>query len=107
MNIVGIEGMSQQQLASELQAGGRFVVFDYCISVCVITFKRSSEIHFVRAGQGTGSMSLGYTLLSFFFGWWGFPFGLVYTPMAIITNLGGGRDVTAQIAPHLLAARPN
>ena len=38
-----------------------------------------------------------YTLVSLVFGWWGFPFGLIYTPMALITNLSGGRDVTALI----------
>ena len=35
-----------------------------------------------------------YTLLSLVAGWWGFPWGFIYTPMAVATNLGGGRNVT-------------
>ena len=30
-------------------------------------------------------------------GWWGFPFGVIYTPMSIFTNLRGGKDMTAEI----------
>jgi hypothetical protein len=29
------------------------------------------------------------------------PWGLLYTPLVILTNLGGGRDVTDQVRPLL------
>ena len=97
MAIQGIEGLSQAELQSELAKGGRFVVFSYCISLLVVTFQRSSEVHFIRAGESAFAKSLPYTLLSLFLGWWGFPFGLIFTPMAIYSNLTGGKDVTAQV----------
>lgn len=38
-----------------------------------------------------------YSLLSFLFGWWGIPWGFIWTPMALYTNFSGGRDVTQQL----------
>lgn len=97
MTIKGAEALTPQQLSSELARGARIVVFDYCISIVVLTFKRSSEPHLVRPGQGTLGLSLPYTLLSLAFGWWGIPWGFIYTPMALFTNLSGGRDVTREV----------
>jgi hypothetical protein len=103
--ILGIEGLSTAQVQEELQRGGRFVVFEYCVSFFVTTTRRSSDVYFVRAGQGTFALSLGYTLLSLFLGWWGLPWGFVYTPLCLATNLLGGRDVTELVVPSLLAPR--
>src|ERR1043165_6034266 len=36
------------RMIQDVEAGGRFVVFTYCISVVVLTFKRSSGITFLR-----------------------------------------------------------
>lgn len=101
--IQGVDGLTVAQLQDELQRGGRFVVFEYCISILVMTFRRSSDVYFIRAGEGTAGKSLGYTLLSLFLGWWGIPWGFIYTPMVLFTNLGGGRDVTEQVVSALLA----
>lgn len=97
MAIRGTEGLSAEQIHTELSQGAKFVVFEYCISVIVITLRRSSEVHFVRPGQSTLADAMPYILLSLAFGWWGFPFGLIYTPWTIITNLQGGKDVTSQV----------
>lgn len=92
--IVGLDGLSDQDIRTELQRGGKFVVFSYCVSLLVVTFKRGTDIHFIRAGEGTFLKSLPWTVLSLLLGWWGFPFGLIYTPWAVIENLSGGKDVT-------------
>jgi hypothetical protein len=101
--IHGMDGMSTAQVQDELRRGGKFVVFEYCVSVLVLSFKRCSDVYFVRAGQGTFGMSLGYTLMSLFLGWWGFPWGIIYTPRCLATNLGGGKDVTDLVLCTLLA----
>ena len=36
-------------------------------------------------------------MISLVFGWWGFPWGFIYTPMALYTNLKGGKDITKDI----------
>jgi len=38
-----------------------------------------------------------WRLISLLVGWWGFPWGLIYTPMTLIQNLGGGKDVTREV----------
>jgi hypothetical protein len=38
-----------------------------------------------------------YSLVSLFLGWWGVPWGLIYTPMTVFTNLCGGQDVTDEV----------
>jgi hypothetical protein len=102
MQIKGTEGLNADQLRSELSRGGKFVVFTYVISILVITFRRSSDIHFIRVGDNAVAKGMPYTLISFFFGWWGFPWGIIYTPMALATNFGGGKDVTAEVSGSLL-----
>jgi hypothetical protein len=97
MQIKGVEGLTVQQVQDEVRQGAKFVVFSYAMSFLVITLKRSSDITFIRAGQSAFGAGLPYTLLSFFLGWWGFPWGLIYTPMAIIENLSGGKDVTREV----------
>lgn len=97
MKIVGIEGMTANELNMELQTGGKFVVFQYCISIVVLTFKRSSDIYFIKGGESTFSKSIGYTILTLLVGWWGIPWGPIYTIGSLITNFGGGKDVTPEV----------
>jgi hypothetical protein len=101
MTIAGTEGLSGQQIHDEIQRGGRFVMFPYTISFVVITFSRNSEVKFIRAGQSTLSMALPYILLSLCFGWWGIPFGLIYTPISVVQCLSGGKDLTPQFLAQL------
>lgn len=97
MIIKGAEAMTPQELSNEVARGAKIVIFEYCISLVVVTFKRPSAPHLVRPGQGTFGLALPYILLSLAFGWWGIPWGFIYTPMALFTNLSGGRDVTAEV----------
>ncbi len=105
MRIDGAEDLSQRQLLTELERGGKVVLFQYCISLVVVTFKRASGPIYIPPGEGTFLKSLPYTLLSLFLGWWGFPWGFIYTPMVIFSNLAGGKDVTEAVIQDLQAAR--
>ncbi len=102
--INGIEGMSYSQLAGEVQTGGKFVVFEYCISVLIMTFKRGLAIYYIKPGESALAKGLPYTLLSLIVGWWGIPWGFIYTPMALITNFGGGKNVTTEVMASLRRA---
>ena len=93
-NIVGIEGMSPQELVFELQRGGKFVCYQWCVSALIITFKRFSDIHFIRAGESRQMKGLQWTLLSLVAGWWGIPWGPIWTIQALVVNLKGGEDLT-------------
>jgi len=44
---------------------------------------------------------LPWTGLSLLAGWWGIPWGPIWTVQALVTNFRGGKDVTAEIAGRL------
>lgn len=89
--------LTLEQLNHEVENGAKFITFQYCISLLVITFKRSSDIYFVRPGESFFGVGLGFTLLSLIMGWWGIPWGPIYTIGAIFTNLSGGKDITREV----------
>lgn len=90
-------GMSPSEITFEVQRGGRFIVYQYCVSLLVVTFKRNSSVQFVRAGENATTKGIPYTLLSLLLGWWGIPWGFIYTPQVIHKNLKGGIDVTSAV----------
>lgn len=90
----GAEGMTDQQIAYEIQQGGKVVFFPYTISIIVLTFSREAGPYLIRRGEGTFGKALPWMLVSMFFGWWGIPWGLIRTPISLIQCLSGGRDVT-------------
>lgn len=97
MTIKGIEGLSADQIKQELRNGGKFVIYQYCISALIMTFKRGSNVYFIRSSESAFVKGLGYTLLSLAFGWWGIPWRPIYTIGSIFTNCKGGKDVTQQV----------
>lgn len=100
--IIGMEGIqSGAQLQQEIASGAKFVVYQYCISVLVMTFRRPSGIYFVRAEESRVMKGLGFTLLSLLLGWWGIPWGPIFTIQAVWTNFSGGKDVTQAVLASL------
>ena len=95
--IKNMEGMTDYEINYELNNGAKFVVFEYCISILVMTFKRGSDVYFIKSGESTTKHSIGFTLLSLILGWWGFPWGPIYTIGAVFTNLSGGKNVTQEV----------
>lgn len=109
MQIRGIEDMTTDQVQFELQRGAKFVFYYYCVSLLVITFRRPSGIYFLRAGESGVVKSLPWTLLTVVAGWWGIPWGPIYSIQSLVVNFKGGKDVTAEVARQLnlgLAAIP-
>ena len=95
MKLRGIEGLSCQQIRAEIPRGARFVYFEYCISAILITFKRHSDVYYLRPGQRSIGKSLPFSLVSFLLGWWGIPWGPIHTVSSLVTNFGGGEEVTS------------
>ena len=101
MKILGIEGMSPDQLKFEIQRGAKLVCYQYCISVLVMTFRRSSDVYYIPAGESAVSKGLPWILLSLVAGWWGIPWGPIFTVQSLITNFKGGKDLTAHVSANL------
>ena len=95
--IKNITGLSVTEINIELSNGGKFVVFQYCFSIILMTFKRGTDIYFIKAGESTLKYSIGFTLITLFFGWWGIPWGPIWSIGSIYSNLTGGKDVTREV----------
>jgi hypothetical protein len=102
--IAGIEDLQLAQLQFELSRGARFVIYTYCISVIFMSFQRTSKIHFLNADQSAIPKGLSYSLISFLFGWWGIPWGPIYTVGTIFNNFRGGIDVTQDVMHALTSS---
>jgi hypothetical protein len=72
----------------------RYVVYQYCVSIVIMSFKRSSGIKAIQPGQSRVRAGLPYSLISLVFGWWGIPWGPFWTLQTMIRNFRGGIDVT-------------
>ena len=106
MAIKGIENLSNDEINAALRQGAKFVVFQYCISVVVMSFKRSSDIYFIQPGTGTAGKAAPWCVLSLLLGWWGIPWGPIWTIGTVAKNLGGGLDVTSQVVGSAQASAP-
>lgn len=99
--IIGVDGMTHDQLNEELQNGARFVMYQYCISIIVLSFRRGSDVHFIRAGENAVTRGLGFVALTVLLGWWGIPWGPIFSIQSLATNLSGGKDVTGDVLDAL------
>lgn len=107
MRIIGLDELTSEELVEELDRGARFVIYQYCISIVLLTFKNPSNVYFVRADESAVAKGLGFTILSLLLGWWGIPWGPIHTIASVATNLGGGKDVTGDVIAALQEPEPS
>ena len=101
MEIRNIEGLTFGDLKRELEEGGKFVIFSYCVSVVAMTFKRGSSVYYIRPKESAFKFHWKHSIVSFLIGWWGIPWGPVYTIGSLYTNFSGGKDVTYEVVNAL------
>ena len=106
MLIKNIEGLSVSQIKELVNKGGKFVIFPYTISFVIMTLKRSSDIYFIREDENSFKYSYSYVLLNFFIGWWGLPWGPIYTIGALYNHIIGGKDITQVVLSDLIQNDP-
>lgn len=64
-------------------------------SVVILSFKIPSR-YYVAGRDNVGFTRLSYTAASLLFGWWGIPWGPIYTVQALAKNLSGGERTTVR-----------
>jgi hypothetical protein len=85
----------------DIAQGGKFVVFQYVISIIVLTFMRPSKVHYIKSTENAAKKGLKFTLITAFLGWWGIPWGPIRSVQAIRTNAKGGKDITSEVIARL------
>lgn len=98
--ILNIEGLSDNDIISLVGQGGKFVQFEYVISLLVIAYKQYSDIYFIRPGQSASGIASHFTNISLLWGWWSIP-GIFWTLEAISLNRKGGKDHTKELMKNL------
>jgi hypothetical protein len=106
MKIKNIEGLTVDEMNREVSNGAKFVIYRYAMSFLVITLKRPSDIYFVRSNEKAIVKGLPYTFLTLVLGWWGIPWGPIYSIQSLAKNLGGGTDVTKEVIASLVSKSP-
>ena len=81
-------------------------MFPYTVSFVLMTLKRNSSIYFIRPDENTFKYSFGYVLLNLVIGWWGIPWGPIYTIGALNSHITGGKDFTHVVLSELIQNDP-
>ena len=89
-------GQDDRREADPVAGNDRLVFYEYCISLIFVSLRRPSALVRLRPGQWGWLRGLPYTILSLVLGWWCLPWGLIYTPLTLWTNLSGGRRITKE-----------
>ena len=88
--------LSDEEIMSILNDGGRFVIYTYTLSIFIMTFRRGSKIFLLRKGEWAIKHGFPYLILSATLGWWGIPWGPIYTIQSIYYSFVG-KNVTEEI----------
>jgi hypothetical protein len=97
MKIRNTEGLSAADLLDAAAKGGRFIYYSYTVSLFFATFKRTSDVYLVKAGESPALKGFIFSFVTFLLGWWALPNGPKYTWKALRSNLEGGIDVTEDV----------
>lgn len=100
--IVVPEELSLEQLQRQIEIGGKFIIYEYCISLFfAVSLQRFSPAFFIPVGEPQTKYKRKYDTLSSIFGWWAIPWGISKTLNGFKVNKGGGIDVTDDILLNL------
>jgi hypothetical protein len=102
-------GLSLKEIYKALRSGGCAVTYGYCVSIFALTFRLASSPHFIKPGEPLSKYRWSYTLRSLLLGWWGLPWGPIYTISMIRVNYkdGGGTDITDEVMSLLREQYPD
>jgi hypothetical protein len=100
---IGNRVITAAEINFELDRGSKFVVFQYCISIVFRTYKRASKVYLLKPGDDPFWKGLPFSMISLVLGWWGVPWGPIWTAETIYTNFRGGKNITGEIITSLNA----
>jgi hypothetical protein len=106
MDIQGTQGLSGDQIRAMVNQGGKFVFYKRCISIVIMTFNNPTDIYFIKPGESRYTPGVPSFIISLLLGWWGIPWGPIYTIGNIINFASGGTDVTQEVLAQINQSDP-
>lgn len=101
MKLEDLDNWTIEDLESDIAKGGKFVIFTYTISILIMTFKRPSDLYYIKSDEKTIADGWQYFLLSLLLGWWGIPWGPIYTIQSLWYAITG-KDVTEEVKYEIM-----
>ena len=89
--------MNLAQVEEDVMRGGRFRVFVWNFSALIVSFRRASPLSYTRSTDVVGAKAWCWSIPSMILGWWGFPWGIIFTITSLYRNCHGGRDLTQEV----------
>ncbi len=90
--------LPEHPVIDEVMAGRRFVTYPYVVSLLVMSFNRNmGGVRVVSRDQWPMLPLFSATFITTFFGWWGFPWGIIWSPLSLFHLWRGGRDSTLDV----------
>ncbi len=97
LKVEGIEGLTSKTLEIELKNGATFRKFKYCISFIIVTYTKVSPVVFIKSDENYFTKGLPYALKTLLLGWWGIPYGPIYSIGYLLSYIFGGENLTKDI----------
>ncbi|HEY9759115.1 MAG TPA: energy transducer TonB [Oculatellaceae cyanobacterium] len=92
-NIQNIRNGAGSYQGNRVTGDSTVVRYFSCMS-CVVFSVRQTSKYLLQGTDEDRNTNARLTLLTLFLGWWGFPFGLIFTPTYLVKNLTGGEKCT-------------
>jgi hypothetical protein len=92
---------SEQDFRARVDAGERFVVYHYAVSVIFYSFRHPTKVHALRNTSRAILHGLPWSMLTLLLGWWSIPSGPFFTIQCLVINSRGGTDVSGYILEHI------
>jgi hypothetical protein len=101
-----IDGVTALYKGIPISITSELVTYQFCFSFIFYTVKLPSQF-FVIEHEVESSKKFTYSLFTFLLGWWGFPFGPIYTIQVLYSNLRGGiRQTISELVRELSMNKP-
>ena len=92
---------SDEELLRALERGATIVRYPYVISAVLASFKLESRAVLIEQSSRRYVQAIPYLLFTLAFGWWGVPWGPIFTAKALWCLIQGGEEITDVIHEEL------
>lgn len=95
------EKKTYTSVVDQVMDGTRFVTIPFVISIVILSFQRNmGGVHEVRTGAYPIGKMVPAALITILVGFWGLPFGVIYSILTCFYLWKGGRDATLEVLTH-------